>query len=130
MRAGAAKPSARTRSIADVAAARIPVPALAAASAMNLRRAALAGALDSQQAERRRNLEGAGIIILLGVFRKIFAAQRYGGSHHSSAPGRMKQGPLGRCCRWKNVAGKGADSSVPPAPKKRIERAARLRKNF
>src|ERR1700730_9818678 len=96
MRAAAAEPSARTRSIADVAAARIPVPALAAASVMNLRRAALAGALDSQQAERRRNLEGAGvIIILLGVFRKIFAAQRYGGAHPSSAPGRMKHEALG-----------------------------------
>src|SRR5712671_1895618 len=95
MRAGAAEPSARTRSIADVAAARIPVPALAAASAMNLRRAALAGALDSQQAEGRRSLEGAGVIILLGVFSKIFAAQRYGGAHDSSAPRRMKQEALG-----------------------------------
>ena len=95
MRAGAAEPSARTRSIADVAAARIPVPALAAASAMNLRRAALAGGPDSQQGEGRRNLEGPGVIILLGVFRKIFAAQRYGGAHDSSAPGRLKQGPLG-----------------------------------
>jgi hypothetical protein len=90
MRAGAAEPSARTRSIADVTAARIPAPALAAASAMNLRRAALAGGLDSQQAEGRRNLEGAGVIILLGVSRKIFAAQRYGGAHDSSASGRMK----------------------------------------
>jgi hypothetical protein len=35
---------------------------------MNLRRAALAGGLDSQQGEGRRNLEGAGVIILLGVF--------------------------------------------------------------
>src|ERR1700720_2996725 len=121
MRAGAAEPSARTRSIADVAAARIPVPALAAASAMNLRRAALAAGPDSQQAERRRNLEGAGVIILLGVFRKIFAAQRYGRSHHSSAPRRMKQEALGLT----GVRRNGADAEQPRIRERLSERRCR-----
>jgi hypothetical protein len=87
---------------------------------MNLRRAA-AAALDLQQGEGRRNLEGAGVIILLGVFRKIFAAQRYGGSHHSSAPRRMKQEALGLT----GVRRNGADAEQPRIRERLSERRCR-----